>query len=285
MKKIYLIMFTFLTGLAFSQELTIGSNIDDYLRDNIKLYDHNQIIGDANGWNDILIRVSSDSNNEAATMMSYQQLGETGGVFAFLLGTPPDAYCLVDTDGDRILDKKNLNVILPYWAMKPSTISTDDPDIKQLMDYFYNSFQDNGGPNGPNSEIPKGIQLVKKAVIDPSIPNRDIYYLFHYYLSYNQMYPDVCLNSILFLKDVFQERFGYIHVVLDLYHFETLLNLGKNEEARNLLSGIISNNQEFIPLKAYSFNMEKNPELQNKKKDDLLKNHSEHWMVKNMLGL
>jgi len=201
------------------------------------------------------------------------------------LGTPPNAYFLIDTDGDRILDKKHFDLIIPFWAVKTSNMTDDDTGLISVLDNFYNSFQNNDGPNGPNSEIQKGMNLIRTAALDTETPNRDIYYLLHFYLSFNQVYPDVCLNSIKSLKQIMNERFGDGHALLDLFHFETLKNLRKIDEARTMLNELIISNSDFVPFNAYSYDLEQNPDIKKVKKEELILEYGEHWMVKAMLGL
>jgi len=285
MKKLFLFITLYINIIItiFSQELLIGSNLSDYVVKNIEKYDQVYVLGPAHAWNDIILRYSYDSNESAATLVSYQQIGQIGGFFGVLLGKSPNAYYLLDTDNDNILDKKSEYLIIPYWILIPKHISNDDKNIKEYFDALYISFQDKYGPNGINSQLNKARNMLLNAIKNEDTVNRDIYYMMDSYNGYCMAYPDVALSCIKSLKNVFYERFGYVHIVLHLYHIETLLNNGRRDEARLLLKEY-SKDSDFIPLKAYSYLLEIDEQKRREKRNDLIKNYSDHWMVKRIIN-
>ncbi|WP_053228470.1 hypothetical protein [Spirochaeta cellobiosiphila] len=282
-KKVMYWFFLMCLVSAYGEDPVIGDSIGEYVETHITNYNNHQVIMNPLGWNDIEIYGFIDPSRASATMLQFHQKGKVGFPFGFIVGESPNAYCLLDTNGDGILDRKSVNLIPPFWGVHPKTITKVDDAFFETLNYLYISFQNEDGPKGMNSKMNDFMFAITNASQNLDTPNRDLYYALHSYLNYVQKYPDVGLESIKFLEFTFKERFGGTHAVIELFHVESLINIGRRKEAYSLLND--TNYKDFKPLIVYSYKLEEDPQVKEEKRKQLLELYSEHWMVKKILGI
>ncbi|MBN2060126.1 MAG: hypothetical protein JW882_06880 [Deltaproteobacteria bacterium] len=197
-------------------------------------------------------------------------------------GSPPNAYCLIDTDGDGILDLKSENIFLPYWIISDnSKKKTNNDNISFIMDLTYESFQSDDGPM-VNPKINKSFDELLKFKDDVNLENRDLAYLLLFYQTYSQEMPSLCLKYIELLTKNYFVRFNKIHPILLLYKAETLMQLKNGEASIEVLNELRKIDPTFIPAKVYEYQFEPDPNKAKILLEKLKKDYPNHWIVKQL---
>ncbi len=88
--------------------------------------------------------------------------------------------------------------------------------------------------------------------------------------------PEFQTEMIELLKDEIKSVYGTLPAIIYIYEYEVLERTGKTEEAKMAASEGLKMYPDSVPLKVYSYLSTKEEALKN----DLVKNHSGHWMVK-----
>jgi len=88
--------------------------------------------------------------------------------------------------------------------------------------------------------------------------------------------PEFQTEMIRLLKDETKSFYGTVPAIMYIYEYEALERAGKTEEAKTAASKGLKMYPDSVPLKVYSYLSTKDEALKN----DLVKNHSGHWMVK-----
>jgi len=115
--------------------------------------------------------------------------------------------------------------------------------------------------------------------IDISNNNRDLFFgMLEYYIFAE--YPALALMVSSELGIRYEERFDTIHPLVLLHTAESLINLGYYDYAIVFIDDILSTNPDFIPAKVYSWQLEDNPTVQQRKYNELKISHPNHWIVK-----
>lgn len=159
-------------------------------------------------------------------------------------------------------------------------IDENDKEVYNLLDEFYNkSLQSEN--DEMNSET---IEKIQRLASDPNTKNLHILMLFLMYqqhISQTSMVgkpsnPELQIEIMRLLEDETKNVYGKIPVIVYIYKYEAL-NSGKEEDqAKATLAQGLKEYPDSVPLKVYSYLNTKDEKI----KTDLIKNHSNHWMVK-----
>lgn len=77
------------------------------------------------------------------------------------------------------------------------------------------------------------------------------------------------------LENETKDIFGKIPAIIYIYKAEALESGHRKDESQNIIIQGLKEYPDSIPLKVYSYLNTKDNTI----KDDLIKNHSKHWMV------
>lgn len=199
-----------------------------------------------------------------------------------LQGSSPNAYYIFDIDGDGILDTKTDKGILPFWVVYDNSKNRSKKDnITSTFNLAYESFQSNEGPN-INQKLKESINKLYEFKENINAENRDLAYLFLFYQIYNQYFPEQSLNCINLLMKEYTSRYDKIHPILLLYKAETLINLKKEQDAKQIIAELRKVDPNFIPAKAYEYRLETDKEKAKILLKDLKEKHKNHWIVKQL---
>jgi hypothetical protein len=195
-----------------------------------------------------------------------------------------DPYYLIDFDGDSILDTQIEILFVPYWVVSlNSKVKNNNINIKTIFDLFYKAYQNN---DMKNSElIFDGLREIIQAGQNISYPNRDILYIFYLYDNlYSRKEYELCLKYLELLDKMMISRFGgNTHSIILIYLVETLYKLGNYQKATEVNNMLMKLHPECITSMVYQVLLETNPNKKNNMREILLRNHSEHWLVKEKL--
>jgi hypothetical protein len=184
---------------------------------------------------------------------------------------------LYDINGDGILDVRHDSLFLPFWGLSESTYTkiSKNNNLLQFMDYGFKMFNDDAGPAAAVNKFLSDLS----AHIDISINNRDLFYgMLEYYNFVDD--PVLALMLISELGIRCEERFGTVHPLIFLHMAESLINLSNYDLAIKFIDEILSTNPNFVPAKVYSWQLEKNPTVKQRKYNELKASHPNHWIVK-----
>lgn len=162
---------------------------------------------------------------------------------------------------------------------KSSKIDKNDKTIVKLLDRLYQEgLQSDKGEF--STEIPK---LIDKTLADKNLKNAHILLLFLMYQDYisnsaatgkstNSKYQVQMMN---FLYNECKEVWGKVPTIIYIYSYEALDSDNKMDESAKIISEGLAEYPDSVPLKVYKYIVTRDSSL----KEDLLKNHSNHWMV------
>jgi hypothetical protein len=263
--------------IGFGQnQLKIGEDIYTYFSENPVKYNNPGI--KASQWLEGTVGFYAYSREQSSNYPYI--IHSCGGKFLFgiLQGKEDSAYYIFDLNGDKLLDYKSEELLLPPWVIAiNSPKKGTENNIDQILDKMYSSFNSNMGPT--NSLMTESIIEIMSFYKDSSIINRDIVAFLEFYINSADK-PELANYAITSLKNLYSERFGKIHPLLFLYSGETNLNLGNTENAEIEFENLLTIDPEFIPALFYSYRLEPDKSLAKKKLKDLKDKYPDHWMLK-----
>lgn len=160
-----------------------------------------------------------------------------------------------------------------------SKIDRNDKAVYDLLDEFYTK-----SLQAENDEMtPETVQKIEKLASNPDTKNLHILLLFLMYqqhLSRTSMVgktPDTefQIEAIKLLENETKDIYGKIPAIIYIYKFEALDGGGKKEDAKATVDQGLKEYPDSVPLKVYRYLNTKDEVLRN----DLVKNHPNHWMV------
>jgi hypothetical protein len=160
-----------------------------------------------------------------------------------------------------------------------SKIDRNDKAVYDILDEFYTK-----SLQAENDEMtPETVQRIEKLASNPDTKNLHILLLFLMYqqhLSRTSMAgktPDTEFQTeaMKLLENETQDVYGKVPVIIYIYKAEALDGAGKKEDAKAAVDQGLKEYPDSVPLKVYSYLNTKDEVLRN----DLIKNHPNHWMV------
>ncbi|WP_223558043.1 hypothetical protein [Chryseobacterium lathyri] len=160
-----------------------------------------------------------------------------------------------------------------------SKIDRNDKAVYDLLDEFYTK-----SLQAENDEMtPETVQKIEKMASNPDTKNLHILLLFLMYqqhLSRTSMVgkaPDTefQIEAIKLLENETKDIYGKIPAIIYIYKSEALDGGGKKEDAKATVDQGLKEYPDSVPLKVYRYLNTKDEVLRN----DLVKNHPNHWMV------
>jgi hypothetical protein len=163
---------------------------------------------------------------------------------------------------------------------KESQIDGNDKTIYNLLDEFYDK-----NLQAENDEMtPETIERIQKLASDSTTKNIHILILFLMYQQHisqtaavgKKPNPDFQIATMKLLEDETKSVYGKIPAIVYIYKYEALDSGEKKDEAKAVAIQGLKEYPDSVPLKVYSYMTTKNESIKN----DLIKNHPNHWMVK-----
>ncbi|MGC5746880.1 hypothetical protein [Chryseobacterium sp. NFX27] len=160
-----------------------------------------------------------------------------------------------------------------------SNIDRNNKAVYDILDEFYTK-----SLQAENDEMtPETVQRIEKLASNPDTKNLHILLLFLMYqqhLSRTSMAgktPDTEFQTeaMKLLENETKGIYGKVPVIIYIYKAEALDGAGKKEDAKAAVDQGLKEYPDSVPLKVYSYLNTKDEVLRN----DLVKNHPNHWMV------
>ncbi|HCR75640.1 MAG TPA: hypothetical protein DIW37_04385 [Chryseobacterium sp.] len=163
---------------------------------------------------------------------------------------------------------------------KEAKIDGSDKTVYYILDEFYNK-----SLQAENDEMTtETIEKIQSLLSDPSTKNIHLLMLF---LMYQQHISQTAMvgkkpnsefqvETMKILNSEFQKIYGKIPAIIYIYTYESLDSANKKDEAKAVAAQGLKEYPDSVPLKVYHYLNTKDEALKN----DLIKNHSNHWMVK-----
>jgi len=276
-KLYFLSMCFFIGGITYSQQILfhIGDNIMDYLNKNPPQYltQGTFLYNIPDGGVDFLKYKAETSEIDTKFLV------QGSSVFGVMQYENNTTMLLYDITGNGILDVNHDSLLIPFWVLSKSshTKISGNNNMLRFLDNGLKMF--NGDDNPYTNDAMRKYVVDFSSLINTSTDNRDLFYgmLEYYRLA---QYPELALMIISELGMRYLERFGNIHPLISLHIAESLINLGDNELADEFINDILSTNPDFIPAKVYSWQLEEDPIIKQRKYNDLKTNHRNHWIVR-----
>jgi hypothetical protein len=197
---------------------------------------------------------------------------------------------LIDTDGDYILDIESNFLYVPYWVVSlNSKEKNDNRNVIELFGLLYETFQNNEAPltSAPSLNFAKE---VTKAGNDLSYMNRDLiylYYLYSVFYSYDVLHNSGSQYGLRYLYDLDNEissRFGTeTHIMVYIFLVETLYRGETFHMAKAINDILLRRFPDCVHGLVYQVLLERNTSVRNSRREILLRDHGEHWFVKEKL--
>lgn len=159
-------------------------------------------------------------------------------------------------------------------------IDGNDKAVYNLLDEFYNK-----NLQADNDEMTSDtVEKIQRLATDPNTKNLHILMLFLMYQQHisqtamvgKEPNSEFQIETMKLLEDETKNVYGKIPVIVYIYKYEAL-DSGKQEDlARATVAQGLKEYPDSIPLKVYSYLKSKDEKIKN----DLVKNHPNHWMVK-----
>ncbi|WP_294302577.1 hypothetical protein [uncultured Chryseobacterium sp.] len=188
----------------------------------------------------------------------------------FLLFTGLNIYAQTAAAAKEVFEK----------IKKESKIDGSDKTVYNLLDEFYAKTL-----QAENDELTEEtIERTQKLVSDQDTKNLHILMLFLMYQQHISQTAAVGKASdaefqvatMRLLEDEMKNVYGKVPAIVYIYKYEALENGNKKEEAKAAALQGLKEYPDSVPLKVYVY-LSTNSETE---KNDLLKNHFNHWMVK-----
>lgn len=163
---------------------------------------------------------------------------------------------------------------------KESKIDGSDKTIYNLLDAFYDETL-----QAENGEMTEGIiERTRKLAADPATKNLHILMLFLMYQQHISQTAAVGktpnaefqMATVKLLEDEIRSVYGKTPAIVYIYKYEALEGGNKQEEAKAVAGQGLKEYPGSVPLKVYAYLNTHDEAIKN----DLLKNHANHWMVK-----
>ncbi len=163
---------------------------------------------------------------------------------------------------------------------KEATIDRNDKAVYNLLDEFYNK-----SLQADNDEMTsETVEKIQMLASDKNTKNLHILMLFLMYqqhISQTAMVgkpsnPEFQIETMRLLEDETKDVYGKIPAIIYIYKYEALDSGKEEDQARTTIAQGLKEYPDSIPLKVYSYLNTKDEKIKN----DLIKNHSNHWMVK-----
>jgi len=160
-----------------------------------------------------------------------------------------------------------------------SKIDTQDKVVYDLMDEFYQK-----NLQADSDEMtPEFTHRIQKAVSDPNTRNIHLLYLLLMYQQHisravaegKSPNPEFQIETMNLLESETKEVYGKLPAIIYIFKAEALDSGSKKEEAKITVANGLKEYPDSIPLKVYSYLNTKDEGL----RQDLIKNHPNHWMV------
>ncbi|MDQ1159823.1 hypothetical protein QE422_000191 [Chryseobacterium sp. SORGH_AS 447] len=163
---------------------------------------------------------------------------------------------------------------------KESKIDGSDKAVYHLLEEFY--AENLQAENDEMSE--ETIEKTQKLASDPDTKNLHILMLFLMYQQHisqtaavgKKPNPEFQMATMRMLEDEIKSVYGKIPAIIYVYQYEALSAGNKKEEAKATAFQGLKEYPDSVPLKVYTYLSTNDEAIKN----DLLKNHSNHWMVK-----
>ncbi len=175
-------------------------------------------------------------------------------------------------------NKPSIKDIYPELK-KQSQIDKSDQTIYNLLTTFYEK-----NLQADQEEMtPEDIQQIERLVSDPNTKNLHILMLFLMYQQHisktaavgKEPDADFQIDTMNILESETKEIFGKVPAIIYIYKAEALESGHKKEESQNTVAQGLKEYPDSIPLKVYAYLNTHDATIKN----DLIKNHSKHWMV------
>ena len=195
-------------------------------------------------------------------------------------------YFLIDIDGDSVLDIQTTHLHVPHWVVSlNSKEKNNNKNIINLFDSWYALFQNNVSPTNSELALNLGREYVQ-AGNNLSYANRDLIYL---HQLYDELYTSgeyqLGLKYLNILDNEMISRFrNGTHVIIMIYIVESLYKLNEYEKAKTMNTILLEYVPDCIPGMVYQVLLETNIIERNRLREILLRNYSDHWLVKNKIG-
>jgi hypothetical protein len=267
----------FISGFVYSQQIifTVGDNITNYVKNNPPQYltQGEFLYNIPDGRFDFLKYKVETSEIDTIFLV------QDSNVFGVIQHENNTTIVLYDITGDGILDISHDSLLIPFWILSKSahTKITDKNNLLRFLDNGLKIFNGNDNPHANNAMRNHIVDFSQN--INISIENRDLIYgmLEYYRLA---QYPSLALMIISELGIRYAERFGSIHPLINLHVAESLINMGYGEVALGFINEILSENPDFVPAKVYSWQLETDPVIKQRKYNELKTNYPRHWIVR-----
>lgn len=160
-----------------------------------------------------------------------------------------------------------------------SKIDKNDRTVYDLLDEFYNK-----NLQAEKDEMtPETVQRIEKTASNPDTKNLHILLLFLMYqqhISRTSMAgkaPDTGfqIEALNLLENETKEIYGKVPAIIYVYKSEAFDGAGKKQEAKAAVDQGLKEYPDSVPLKVYSYLNTKDEVVRN----DLVRNHPNHWMV------
>ncbi len=163
---------------------------------------------------------------------------------------------------------------------KEAVTDGSDTTVYNVLDEFYAQ-----NLQADNDEItPETVEKIQRLASDPHTKNLHLLLLFLMYQQHisqtsaagRKPNPDFQTETAKLLEDETRTIYGKVPAIIYVYRYEALDGAGKKDEARAIAAQGLKEYPDSVPLKVYAYLATKDENLKN----DLVKNHSGHWMVK-----
>lgn len=163
---------------------------------------------------------------------------------------------------------------------KESKIDGNDKTIYNLLDEFYDK-----NLQAENDEMTsETVEKIQRVASDPNTKNLHVLILFLMYqqhISQTAMVgkkpnPEFQIETMRLLENETKEIYGKVPVIIYIYKYEALDSGNKKDEAKTAALQGLKEYPDSVPLKVYAYLTTKDDKI----KTDLIKNHPNHWMVK-----
>ncbi|WP_123906549.1 hypothetical protein [Chryseobacterium sp. MYb7] len=160
-----------------------------------------------------------------------------------------------------------------------SKIDSNDKVVYDLMDEFYQK-----NLQADNDEVtPELTHRIQKAVSDPNTKNIHLLYLLLMYQQHisqtvaegKNPNPVFQIETMHLLESETKEVYGKLPAIIYIFKAEALDSGQQKDEAKLTVANGLKEYPDSIPLKVYSYLNTKDEAL----RQDLIKNHPQHWMV------
>lgn len=189
-------------------------------------------------------------------------------VFFFLLGI--SAFSQTAAAAKEVFEKMK----------KESKIDGNDKAVYNLLDDFYNK-----SLQAENDEMTdETVGKIQTLISDPDTKNIHILMLFLMYQQHisqtaavgKKSNPEFQIETMKLLEDETKNIYGKVPAIIYIYKYESLDSGDKKAEAKDAVIRGLKEYPDSVPLKVYGYLSTKDEALKN----DLIKNHPNHWMVK-----